>query len=63
MVLQYKNSDGKWEDYTGKTKMVGKATDYSYRLLNKSKSKIIAAEGNYNDIMKIVRESRLAIHD
>ena len=55
MVLQYKlKTESRWKKYPGKAKVKGAMSGYNFRLLNKSKTKVLA-KGNYKKVLKRFR--------
>jgi len=62
MVLQYKlKSEKRWKKYPGKDKMKESISKCDFRLLNESKSKLLA-QGNYNKVMKRFRQIEFFKH-
>ena len=56
MVLQYKSKKGgRWKKYLGKDKIKGNVRSYDFRLLNETKTKVLAEKGSYNKVMKRFR--------
>ena len=56
MVLQYKlKSATRWKKYPGKDKLKLPVSKYDFRLLNESKTKVLAEKGNYEKVMKRFR--------
>lgn len=63
MVLQYKKGrTGRWKDYPGKQKVEGNVEDYIFRLLNKTKTKVLAGPGTYTEVMKRFRQIEFFKH-
>jgi len=63
MVLQYKlKSEKKWKDYPGKSKIKGSVSDYDFRLLNETKTKVLADKSNYEKVMKRFRQIEFFKH-
>jgi len=59
MVLQYKpKSDEKarWKKYPGKDKIEGSVKDYTFRLLNEAKTKVLVEPGPYAKVLKRFRQ-------
>lgn len=57
MVLQYKlKTETRWKDYPGKSKLKYPVSKYDFRLLNSSKTKILADKASYSDVMKRFRQ-------
>ena len=53
MVLQYKKKErGSWRDYKGKNKLKGSVSNYTWRLLNHNKSKVLVKPTTYAKVMK-----------
>ncbi len=56
MVLQYKKKgETRWKKYPGKAKIKGSVSQYDFRLLNESKTKVLVKKGSYNKVMKRFR--------
>lgn len=56
MVLQYKlKTEKRWKDYPGKSKIEYPVNKYDFRLLNKSKTKVLVEKGSYDLVMKRFR--------
>jgi len=63
MVLQYKKkSETRWKKYPGKDKIDGSVSQYDYRLLNESKTKVLVPKGSYNKVMKRFRQIEFFKH-
>jgi hypothetical protein len=63
MVLQYKlKKEKRWKDYPGKDKLEFSTNKYDFRLLNESKTKILADKGTYEDVMKRFRQIEFFKH-
>lgn len=63
MVLQYKlKKEKKWKDYPGKAKLKHPVSKYDFRLLNESKTEILAKKGNYKVVMKRFRQIEFFKH-
>lgn len=63
MVLQYKlKTETKWKDYPGKAKLKYVPSRYDFRLLNESKTKILAEKGSYEKVMKRFRQIEFFKH-
>jgi hypothetical protein len=55
MVLQYKlKTEKRWRKYPGKDKMKHPVSKCDFRLLNESKTKVLA-KGNYSRVLKRFR--------
>jgi len=63
MVLQYKlKSGGRWKKYPGKDKIKGSVSSYDFRLLNKTKRKVLVDKGSYAKVMKRFRQIEFFKH-
>jgi hypothetical protein len=63
MVLQYRpKSGGRWKKYSGKDKIEGSVNNYNFRLLNETKTKILADKGSYAQVMKRFRQIEFFKH-
>ena len=63
MVMQYKSkSGGRWKKYPGKDKIEGSVKDYTFRLLNENKTKILVEENSYDKVMKRFRQIEFFKH-
>ncbi|MEJ2267672.1 MAG: hypothetical protein P8X70_01200 [Nanoarchaeota archaeon] len=57
MVLQYKKkTESHWKKYPGKDKLKEPVSKYDFRLMNKSKTKVLVPKGNYAKVMKRFRQ-------
>ena len=63
MVLQYKlKSETRWKDYKGKNKLKFSVSKYDFRLLNKSKTKVLVKKSSYKKVMKRFRQIEFFKH-
>lgn len=63
MVLQYKKKgETRWRKYPGKDKIKGSVSQYSFRLLNESKTKVLVPSGSYAKVMKRFRQIEFFKH-
>lgn len=63
MVLQYREKgNSRWKKYPGKDKLKNSVTKFEFRLLNESKTKVLARPGSYNKIMKRFRQIEFFKH-
>lgn len=63
MVLQYKpKTGGNWRKYPGKDKIKGSVSNYTFRLLNEKKTKVLAGPGSYSTVLKRFRQIEFFKH-
>ena len=63
MVLQYKLKKAtRWKDYPGKSKIKLNVTQYDFRLLNESKTKVLVEKNSYEKVMKRFRQIEFFKH-
>ena len=63
MVLQYRKKGAtRWAKYPGKDKIKQSTSYYEFRLLNKSKTKVIVDKGSYAKVMKRFRQIEFFKH-
>ncbi|MFH1801247.1 MAG: hypothetical protein ABH804_00200 [archaeon] len=63
MVLQYKPKSGRrWRDYPEKDKLKNSVSKYNFKILNESKTKILAEKGSYDKVMKRFRQIEFFKH-
>jgi hypothetical protein len=63
MVLQYKlKTEKRWKDYPGKDKLKHPVSKCDFRLLDKDKKKILVDRGNYQNVMKRLRQIEFFKH-
>jgi len=63
MVLQYKPKDGKrYRDYPGKNKMTIALSSCKFRLIDKSRKKVLS-EGGYVKVLRRMRQIEFFKHN
>lgn len=63
MVLQYREKGAtRWKKYPGKNNLDKSVSNYEFRLLNESKTKVLVDKGSYHKVMKRFRQIEFFKH-